>query len=66
MTQYNTLHIKLSHLQLNKLKSGIKNNIDVTLKISKILKFQKDILWYNTIWESQYWYQKRIWWQACL
>ena len=44
MTQYNTLHIKLSHLQLNKLKSGIKNNIDVTLKISKILKFQKDIL----------------------
>ena len=34
MTQYNTLSIKLSNLQLNKLKSGIKNNAEVTLKIS--------------------------------
>ena len=34
MTQYNTLNIKLSKSQLNKLKSGIKNNTEVTLKIS--------------------------------
>ena len=34
MTQYNTLNVKLSNLQLNKLKSGIKNNTEVTLKIS--------------------------------
>ena len=34
MTQYNTLNIKLSNSQLNKLKSGIKNNNEVTLKIS--------------------------------
>ena len=34
MTQYNTLSIKLSNSQLNKLKSGIKNGTEVTLKIS--------------------------------
>ena len=34
MTQYNTLNVKLSHSQLNKLKSAIKNNTEVTLKIS--------------------------------
>ena len=34
MTQYNTLNIKLSNLQLNKLKSRIKNGTLVTLKIS--------------------------------
>ena len=34
MTQYNTLNVKLSNLQLNKLKSGIKNNTEVTFKIS--------------------------------
>ena len=34
MTQYNTLSIKLSNSQLNKLKSGIKNGTKVTLKIS--------------------------------
>ena len=33
MTQYNTLNIKLSNLLLNELKSGIKNNTEVTLKI---------------------------------
>ena len=33
MTQYNTLNVKLSTLQLNKL-IGIKNSIEVTLKIS--------------------------------
>ena len=34
MTQYNTLNIKLSNSQLNKLKSGIKNNTKVTLRFS--------------------------------
>ena len=34
MTQYNTLNVKLSNSQLNKLKSGIKNDTEVTLKIS--------------------------------
>ena len=34
MTQYNTLIAKLSDSQLNKLKSGIKNNAEVTLKLS--------------------------------
>ena len=34
MTQYNTLNMKLSNLQLNRLKSGTKNNTEVTLKIS--------------------------------
>ena len=34
MTQYNTLNLKLSNLRLNKLKVGIKNSTEVTLKIS--------------------------------
>ena len=34
MTQYNTLIVKLSNSQLDKLKSGIKNGPEVTLKIS--------------------------------
>ena len=34
MTQYNTLSVKLSNSQLNKLKSGIKNGTEVTLKLS--------------------------------
>ena len=34
MTQYNTLNVKSSNSQLNELKSGIKNNVEVTLKIS--------------------------------
>ena len=34
MTQYNTLNVKLSNSQTNKLKSRIKNNTKVTLKIS--------------------------------
>ena len=34
MTQYNTLNVKLSNSELNKLKSGIKNGTEVTLKIS--------------------------------
>ena len=34
MTQYNSLHVKLSKSQLNKLKSSIKNDTDVVLRIS--------------------------------
>ena len=34
MTQYNTLNVKLSNSQLNKLNSGIKNGTEVTLKSS--------------------------------
>ena len=34
MNQYNTLHVKVSNSQINKLKSGIKNGTEVTLKIS--------------------------------
>ena len=34
MTQYNTLNVRLSNSQLNRLKSGIKNGAEVTLKIS--------------------------------
>ena len=34
MTQYNTLNVKLSNSQLNKLKSSIKNKNDVILRIS--------------------------------
>ena len=34
MTQYNTLNLKLSNSQLIKLKLGVKNSIEVTLKLS--------------------------------
>ena len=34
MTQYNSLNVKLSNWQLNKLKSAIKNETDVVLRIS--------------------------------
>ena len=34
MTQYNTLSIKLSNSQLNELKSGKRNNTEITLKTS--------------------------------
>ena len=37
MTQYNTLNVKLSNSQLNKLKSGIKNGTEATLKLSSNL-----------------------------
>ena len=33
MTTYNTLNVKLSNLQLKKLKSGIKNGTQVTLTL---------------------------------
>ena len=34
MTQYNTLNVKLSNSQLNKLKSGIKSGTEATLNLS--------------------------------
>ena len=34
MTQYNSLNVKLSNSQLNKLKSPIKNETDVVLRLS--------------------------------
>ena len=34
MTQYNSLNLKLSNSQLNKLKSAIKNKTDVILRLS--------------------------------
>ena len=34
MTQYNSLNVKLSNSQLNKLKSSLKNENDVVLRIS--------------------------------
>ena len=34
MTQYNSLNVKLSNSQLNKLKSSVKNETDVVLRIS--------------------------------
>ena len=34
MTQYKTFNVKLSNLQLNNLKSRIKDGTEVTLKIS--------------------------------
>ena len=34
MIQYNISNVKLSNSQLNKLKLGVKNNTEVTLKLS--------------------------------
>ena len=34
MTQYNTVNVKLSNSQINRLKSGIRNDTEVTSKIS--------------------------------
>ena len=43
MTQYNTFNVKLSTSQLNKLKSGIKNGTEVTLKIlSNVVRDSND------------------------
>ena len=37
MTQYNTLNVKLSNSQLNKLKSAIKSETEITLNLSSNL-----------------------------
>ena len=33
MTQYNSLNVKLSNLQLNKLKSALKNKTEAVLRL---------------------------------
>ena len=43
MTQYETLNVKLSNLQLNKLKLGIKNSTGVTLKTLLVILMMKII-----------------------
>ena len=50
MTQYNTLNVHLSTSQLNKLKSGIKNRTEVTLKISS--KVVGDSIDENNFWHQ--------------
>ena len=42
MTQHNSLNIKLSNSQLNKLKSAIKNETDVVLRISGMVGNSND------------------------
>ena len=45
MTQYSTSNVKLSNSQLNKLKLGIKNETEVTLKIkSNVVGDSNDLL----------------------
>ena len=34
MTQYNSLNVKLSNSQINKIKSAIKNKIEVVFRLS--------------------------------
>ena len=34
MTQYNSINVKLSNLQLNKLRAAIKNETEVVLRLS--------------------------------
>ena len=56
MTQYNTLNVKLSYSQINKLKSGIKIGIEISLKLSSNVagdsnnekKFSHKFLFTNT------------------
>ena len=57
MTQYNALNIKLSNLQFNKLKSGIKSGTEITLNLSsnlikilmmKLVSTQIMIHWYTS------------------
>ena len=52
MTQYNTLNVKLSNSQLNKLKSGIKNGSEVTLKILR-KAFANNSLSNIKLWKTQ-------------
>ena len=37
MTHYNILNVRLSNMQLDKLKLGIKNDIEVTSKFHRML-----------------------------
>ena len=52
MTQYNNLNVKLSHSQLKKLKSGVKNGTKVTLKaFFALVNFY--FIFYNIIIQKQ-------------
>ena len=42
MTKYNSLNVKLSNFQLNKLKSAIKNETDVVLILSSNMIVNSD------------------------
>ena len=44
MTQYNSLNVKLSNSQRNKLKSAIKNETEVVLRLS-LKKLYGPFLW---------------------
>ena len=56
MTQYNTLNLKLSNSQLNKLKLGIKNGTEVTLIFppkslltnTQVLKFREVCVYHSS------------------
>ena len=52
MTQYNNSNVKLSHSQLNKLKSGVKNGTKVTLKVFFVL-INFYFIFYNIIIQKQ-------------
>ena len=52
MTQYNNLNVKLSHSQLKKLKSGVKNGTKVTLKVFFVL-INFYFIFYNIIIQKQ-------------
>ena len=42
MTQYNSLNVKLSNLQLNKFKSAIKNETEVVLRLSSNMIYDNE------------------------
>ena len=43
MTQYNSLNVKLSNTQLNKVKPAIKNETDVILRLSSNMISNSDL-----------------------
>ena len=47
MTQYNSLNVKLSNSELNKLKSAIKNETEIVLRVpSNMIGNSNDEIWY--------------------
>ena len=47
MTQYNSLNVKLSNSELNKLKSAIKNETEIVLRVpSNMTGNSNDEIWY--------------------
>ena len=47
MTQYNSLNVKLSNSELNKLKSAIKNETEIVLRVSSnMIGNSNDEIWY--------------------